>query len=37
LPVLKLAVLLYVPQLWFVVLLTTCALVMALPPSVVGL
>ena len=36
--VVKLAVLLYVvPQLWAVVLLTTCAFVLVLPDSVVGL
>jgi len=37
LSVVKLAVLLYVPQLALVVLLTTCALVLVLPPSAVGL
>ena len=37
LSVVKLAVLLYVPQLALVVLLTTCAWVVVLPASVVGL
>jgi hypothetical protein len=35
--VVKLAVLLYTPQLLFVVVLTTCAVLLVLPASVVGL